>query len=647
LSISGTDYLAVLYSDGQDGSGHGIYAQLFDTNGNPIGQEFRVNSFTQGDQRYPSVSSSGTDFLVAWESDEKENQFDIYVTVIKDISLAITEHPASQTVDINEMAQFSVTAYTRHGNLHYEWYVNDIVRGTDSDTLSLSHVQMTDNDAAIYCIVSDDRNSLQSQTATLTVLPPITITQHPAPQTTYIGEPAVFTILAESEAPLHYQWYQTKNSTDIPVGTDSNTVTFTDPQSDDNHTLFYCEVSNYAYTELSNTAGLTVQEPAFIVTIAGDDTVTEHTTAQYTAYADYGGGNVYDVTTHTNWSVIPSGFADITSTGLLSTYTLSEDQQITIHAVYNNGSETHWADFPVLIDNVFQVVDMGPIPLQPDEVLTASTENILIRCNEAIKPSSVTTSTCQLSEPGNDGEFGTGDDTLIPLTASAIGSINIELYLGDYLLPNNMYQVALSGVANVDGKALDGEYYGSFPSGNGTHGGDFIVQFEVSRQFLSITYNDNDTVTLTWAPFRDGIVYRIDGTNSVTSPHWGPVAPAGQWPITMTEWTGDELLGVDKKFYRAVGMFAYIQSVTPDRGDQGDVGLVVAIVGNNTQWNQSQTDVSFGFGITIETIQVNDSTHMQVTISIHGTTPTGFRDITVTTGSNVEIKENGFFVREL
>src|SRR5262245_42517035 len=53
----------------QDGSGEGVYAQRFDASGNPIGGEFRANTFTTGDQEYPSVAMDADgDFVIAWHS---------------------------------------------------------------------------------------------------------------------------------------------------------------------------------------------------------------------------------------------------------------------------------------------------------------------------------------------------------------------------------------------------------------------------------------------------------------------------------------------------------------------------------------------------------------------------------------------------
>jgi hypothetical protein len=58
--------VVVWQSNGQDGSGLGIYARRFDPDGAP-GPEFRVNTTTTDSQQYPSVAMDASgNFVVAW-----------------------------------------------------------------------------------------------------------------------------------------------------------------------------------------------------------------------------------------------------------------------------------------------------------------------------------------------------------------------------------------------------------------------------------------------------------------------------------------------------------------------------------------------------------------------------------------------------
>jgi len=63
------NFTAVWQSNGQDGSGAGVYARRFNAAGEAQGAEFRVNSFTAGDQKTPTIAMDpGGNFVVAWDS---------------------------------------------------------------------------------------------------------------------------------------------------------------------------------------------------------------------------------------------------------------------------------------------------------------------------------------------------------------------------------------------------------------------------------------------------------------------------------------------------------------------------------------------------------------------------------------------------
>ena len=61
--------IVVWQSEAQDGDFEGIYAQRFSANGQPVGSEFRVNSFTRSAQRFPEVAmDQDGNFAVTWQS---------------------------------------------------------------------------------------------------------------------------------------------------------------------------------------------------------------------------------------------------------------------------------------------------------------------------------------------------------------------------------------------------------------------------------------------------------------------------------------------------------------------------------------------------------------------------------------------------
>ena len=63
------DFVVAWTADGQDGSGTGVYARRYDDAGAPQGGEFRVNTFTAGNQQYGRVACDPAgNFVVAWAS---------------------------------------------------------------------------------------------------------------------------------------------------------------------------------------------------------------------------------------------------------------------------------------------------------------------------------------------------------------------------------------------------------------------------------------------------------------------------------------------------------------------------------------------------------------------------------------------------
>jgi hypothetical protein len=74
IGMSGAGaYVIAWTSDGQDGSGNGVYAQRFSAAGSAAGGEFPVNTTTAGNQQFPSVAvdNDGT-FAIGWQSEAQD-----------------------------------------------------------------------------------------------------------------------------------------------------------------------------------------------------------------------------------------------------------------------------------------------------------------------------------------------------------------------------------------------------------------------------------------------------------------------------------------------------------------------------------------------------------------------------------------------
>lgn len=189
------------------------------------------------------------------------------VTVNGSASVAptITLQPGSQTVTAGQSVSFSVAA-TGTPPLHYQWTFNGAnIAGANGTTLNVGSV--TSADAGDYAVaVSNAVGTAQSDTATLTVLPPLappTITTQPASQTVFVGESVTLSVEAIGTAPLSYQWR--KAGTDIP-GATGNLLQLNAVAVGDSGT-YDVVVSNVAGTEVSASANLVVNEPLVAPTI--------------------------------------------------------------------------------------------------------------------------------------------------------------------------------------------------------------------------------------------------------------------------------------------------------------------------------------------------------------------------------------------
>jgi hypothetical protein len=95
-------FLVAWETDGQDGSGAGIFAQAFDSAGGAVGSEFQVNTSTSSHQDYPSVAfGPAGEFVVLWESlDQDGDDWGVFGQ-----SLDVAGAPLGGEFQINSFAQ--------------------------------------------------------------------------------------------------------------------------------------------------------------------------------------------------------------------------------------------------------------------------------------------------------------------------------------------------------------------------------------------------------------------------------------------------------------------------------------------------------------------------------------------------------------
>ncbi len=132
-----------------------------------------------------------------------------------------------------------------------------------------------------------------------------------------------------------------------------------------------------------------------------------------------------------------------------------------------------------------KVTSLSPAPLA---VLDAPPAAIVAGFDRELDAITVNPMTFTVTASGGDGSFADGNETQIvsPLISVPGGNPRSAVFdLTGVAMADDDYQVVLSGTApspimDLDANALDGEFAGGFPSGNGVAGGDFVTQFTIS-----------------------------------------------------------------------------------------------------------------------------------------------------------------------
>jgi PKD repeat protein len=124
------DFVISWQSGGQDGSGDGIYAQRYNSAGTPIGTEFQVNSYIEGNQRDPSVAMNANgNFVISWESYAQDgNGWGIYAQEYNSVANPMGTEFRVNTYTIDDQLYPSV-AMDADGNFVIAWQSN----GQDGD----------------------------------------------------------------------------------------------------------------------------------------------------------------------------------------------------------------------------------------------------------------------------------------------------------------------------------------------------------------------------------------------------------------------------------------------------------------------------------------------------------------------------------
>ncbi len=141
----------------------------------------------------------------------------------------------------------------------------------------------------------------------------------------------------------------------------------------------------------------------------------------------------------------------------------------------------------------------------PDSVVGNFPPDITAGFDRDIDASTINDMTFRLIRSGGDGTFGDGNEDVIMPASVALSGMNPRLAIMDLTgvsAIEDRYQITLHGsgpnvILGISAVALDGEYPGSFPSGDGTEGGDFVVEFELQDIQPSLASIQNSIFTPT------------------------------------------------------------------------------------------------------------------------------------------------------
>lgn len=145
---------------------------------------------------------------------------------------------------------------------------------------------------------------------------------------------------------------------------------------------------------------------------------------------------------------------------------------------------------------LFEVIPTNPriISTVPAPVsnTTGVVDEVVITFDRAIDASTLITSDFTLRADGPDNLFGTADDSLISFDLLSLDPNGTTLSLKRNLpLASESYRITIPAnkVHDLSGNLLDGEFMGTFPTGNGLSGGDTVFEFTVTVPSIGISHD--------------------------------------------------------------------------------------------------------------------------------------------------------------
>lgn len=163
----------------------------------------------------------------------------------------------------------------------------------------------------------------------------------------------------------------------------------------------------------------------------------------------------------------------------------------------------------------------------------------------------------------------------------------------------------------------------------------------ISGQF---THFVQGTTTANFGPGVSVVSMTVNSAGSATAVvNIDPAAALGAQNVTVT--TGAEVVSLAGGFQIiSVSGTPVLTQVSPNTGEQRRRNLIVTLTGQFTNWLQGTTTATFGPGISVVSLTVNSPTSATADLNIDCAAPGVPRDVTLTTGTEVDTLLHGFTV---
>jgi hypothetical protein len=148
---------------------------------------------------------------------------------------------------------------------------------------------------------------------------------------------------------------------------------------------------------------------------------------------------------------------------------------------------------------------------------------------------------------------------------------------------------------------------------------------------------------LTTANFGTGVnagVNVLSPTSATVSLAVTSSAPTGYHTATLTTQGENASLA---NFFQVTPSTPTVNGCSPDSGQQGQ-SLTVHCISQNTNWVQGTTTATFGAGVTVNSVTVDDATDADVSLSIDPLAYVGYRTVTFTTNTEIVSAQTLFSV---